>query len=131
MQAFFPDQCHLTLGTPDILQESIALRQAVQAVVALATSPNETAKGIRLAFTGIAAILVNFADAKLDRSVVLSLDDTVRRAALAWDVAYQLLARGFSKNNFRRNGNRVWVSWGWAYRSTISPFSFSMTTLWM
>jgi len=35
----------------------------------------------------VAAVLVDLADADLDAGVVLGLDDTVGRAALAWDVA--------------------------------------------
>lgn len=75
------------LAAPDTLQEAISLRQTVQAVVALGPRPHESAEGVDLVLTGVAAVLVNLADADLDAGVVLGFDDAVGGAAFAGDVA--------------------------------------------
>lgn len=78
----------LTLRRPDVLDETVALRQAVQSVVGLAHSANEAAEGVDVVLAGDgAARLVNLGDGDLDRGVVLGLDDAVGGRALAGDVA--------------------------------------------
>lgn len=71
------------LAAPDTLQEAISLRQTVQAVVALGPRPHESAECVDLVLTGVAAVLVNLADADLDAGVVFGLDDAVGGAAFA------------------------------------------------
>ena len=85
--SFLHDSSHLSRSAPDVLQESISLCEAVQGIVALAHGADETAKGVDLVLAGGAAVLVNLCDGKLDRGVVLGLDDAVGGRALAWDVA--------------------------------------------
>ncbi len=75
------------LSTPDTLEETVALRQSVQGVVALGSRPHEPAQGVDLVLAGVAAVLVNLADAELDTGVVFGFDDAVGRAAFAGDVA--------------------------------------------
>lgn len=77
----------LPAGAPDTLQETVALCEPVQGVVALAHGADEAAEGIGLVLAGVAAVLVDLADADLDRGVVLGLDDATGGAALAGDVA--------------------------------------------
>lgn len=77
----------LSLGGPDVLEETVTLSEAVQRVVALATGADETAQGVDLALIGETAVLVNLADGDLDGGVVVGLDDAVGGAALAGDVA--------------------------------------------
>src|SRR5207248_8907402 len=74
------------LPTPYRLQKSIALRQSVQAVVALGTAAHEAAERVDLVLPGVAARLIHFADADLDRGVVFSFDDAVCGGALARNV---------------------------------------------
>jgi hypothetical protein len=76
----------LTASAPDILQQTISLRQSVQGIVALAHCSYKAAKGVDLALACVSAVLVNLADGDLDRCVVLGLDDAVGGAALAGDV---------------------------------------------
>jgi len=66
---------HLSGSAPDALEEAVLLCKPVHAVVALAHGADETAEGVNLVVTGVAAVLVNLANADLDRSVVLGLDD--------------------------------------------------------
>ena len=73
------------LSGPDALEETITLGQSVEGVVALTHGADESAKGVDLVLSGVAAVLVNLADGDLDRGVVLGLDDAVGGAALAWD----------------------------------------------
>jgi hypothetical protein len=75
------------LPTPNRLQEPIALRQPVQAVVALGATAHEAAERVNLVLPGVAACLIDFADANLDRGVVFRFDDAVRGGAFARDVA--------------------------------------------
>ena len=49
--------------------------ESVKAVVGLAHGANEAGDGVDLVVPGVAAVLVNLADAELDRGVVLGLDD--------------------------------------------------------
>lgn len=112
----------LTASGPDVLQQTIALRQSVQGVVALAHSSYEAAKSVHLALSGESAVLVNLADRDLDGSVVLGLDDAVCGAALSWDVTVKMncqFLRDFDQS-------AVAVSFSQTYRSTSSPLSFSM-----
>ena len=60
---------------PDALEEAVLLCEPVEAVVALAHGADEAAHGVDLVVTGVAAVLVNLADADLDGSVVLGLYD--------------------------------------------------------
>jgi hypothetical protein len=66
---------HLSGSAPDTLEEAILLCEPVEAVVALAHGADEAAEGVDLVVAGVAAVLVNLADAELDGSVVLGLDD--------------------------------------------------------
>jgi calcineurin-like phosphoesterase len=77
----------LPLGAPDVLQEAVALGEAVESIVALAHGPHETRQGVDdvLALDG-PAVLVDLGDGDLARAVVLGLDDSARRRALAGDV---------------------------------------------
>ena len=79
---------HLSLdaSAPNVLQQTVALCQSVQGIVALAHCSYEAAKCVDLALTSVSAVLVNFAYRDLDRRMVLGLDDTVGCAALSWDV---------------------------------------------
>ena len=77
---------HLPRTTPDVLEETVALRKAVHAVVGLAHGAHEAAEGVGLVLAGVAAVLVDLGDGELHRGVVLGLDDAVGCAALAWDV---------------------------------------------
>ena len=79
---------HLSLdaSAPNVLQQTIALCQSVQGIVALAHCSYEAAKCVNLALASVSAVLVNFAYRDLDRRMVLGLDDTVGCAALSWDV---------------------------------------------
>src|SRR5436853_7908236 len=51
------------LPTPNGLQESIPLRQSVQAIVALGATAYEAAERVDLVLAGVAARLIDFADA--------------------------------------------------------------------
>ena len=77
----------LSAGAPHVLDETVALRQAVEGVVALAHGADEAAEGVGLVLAGVPAVLVDLANGELDRGVVLGLDDAVGRRALAGDVA--------------------------------------------
>ena len=71
---------------PDALEEAVSLGKPVHGVVRLAHGAHEAAEGIGLVLAGVAAVLVNLADAELDRGVVLGLDNAAGGAALAGDV---------------------------------------------
>jgi hypothetical protein len=77
----------LSLGRPNILEQAISLRKTVQGIVTLATSTDKSAQCINLVLTGVAAVLVNFADRDLYGGVVVGFDDAVGGAALAGHVA--------------------------------------------
>lgn len=77
----------LPAGAPDVLEETVALGQAVDGVVALTHGADEAAEGVGLVLAGVAAVLVDLADGDLDGGVVLGLDDAVGGRALAGDVA--------------------------------------------
>lgn len=78
---------NLSLGRPDVLEETVTLSKSVQSIVALAHGANETGESIDdvLALDG-PAVLVDLGDGDLARTVVLGLDDAARRRALAGDV---------------------------------------------
>lgn len=109
---------HLSLGAPDALEEAVSLGQSVHGVVALAHRSDETAEreDVVLALDGT-AVLIDLRDRDLDGAVVLGLDDAVGGAALAGDVA------GDTASVFRSVEAYGSVE---AYRSTISPRSFSI-----
>jgi hypothetical protein len=73
LNSIFPNR--LSGSAPDALEEAILLCEPVEAVVALAHGADEAAEGVDLVVAGVAAVLVNLADADLDGSVVLGLDD--------------------------------------------------------
>lgn len=66
---------HLPRRAPDALEETILLCEPVEAVVALAHGADEAAKGVDLVLAGVAAVLVDLANAELDGGVVLGLND--------------------------------------------------------
>ncbi len=72
---------------PDSLQEPIPLCQPVDRIIAFSHRPHESTKCKGVVLARIASVLVDFGDADLHRSMVLSLDDAVGRAALARHVA--------------------------------------------
>lgn len=78
---------NLPLGAPDVLEEAVTLSEAVQGIVALAHGADETGQSVDdvLALDG-PAVLVDLGDGDLARTVVLGLDDSARRRALAGDV---------------------------------------------
>ena len=77
----------LSAGAPHVLDETVALRQAVEGVVALAHGADEAAEGVGLVLAGVPAVFVDLANGELDRGVVLGLDDAVGGRALPGDVA--------------------------------------------
>lgn len=85
----------LPASRPHVLQVTIALRQAVQRVIALAACAQKAAQSVGLVLAGVAAGLVDLGDGDLDGAVVVGLDDAVGGRALAGDVA------GFISKGFR------------------------------
>lgn len=82
-----PFRNNLSLTAPDVLQETIALCQAVDGIVALAHGTDETAEGIDVVLAGdCATVLVDLGNGNLNGAVVLGLDDAVGGTALAGDV---------------------------------------------
>jgi hypothetical protein len=75
------------LPTPHRLQEPVALRQSVQAVVALGAAAHEAAERVDLVLAGVVTRFVDFADADLHGGVVFGFDDAVCGGAFAGDVA--------------------------------------------
>ena len=79
------------LPAPDVLEEAVALGEAVEGVVALTHGADEAAEGVDVVVAGDgAAVLVDLGDGNLDGAVVLGLDDAVGGAALAGDVTEDL-----------------------------------------
>ena len=76
----------LPRSAPDVLEEAVLLVEPVQRVVGLAHCAHEAAQGICLVLAGVAAVLVDLADAELDGGVVFGPDDAAGGAALAGDV---------------------------------------------
>jgi hypothetical protein len=76
----------LAASAPDVLQQTIPLRQSVQGIVALAHGSYKSAEGVDLALAGESAVLVNLANGDLDGRMVLGLDNAVGGTALAGDV---------------------------------------------
>jgi hypothetical protein len=75
------------LAAPDALEETVALGQAVDGVVALAHGTDEAAEGVDVVLSGDgAAVLIDLGDGNLDGAMVLGPDDAVGGAALARDV---------------------------------------------
>ena len=77
----------LSAGAPDSLEEAVLLCQPVERVVALAHGAHKAGEGISLVLAGVAAVLVDLANADLNGGMVLGLDDTASGTALAGDVA--------------------------------------------
>lgn len=78
---------NLSHGAPDALEESVALGQSVQSIVALTHRSHETAEGVDVVLSlDLSAVLVDLGDGDLDGGVVLGLDDAVGGAALSGDV---------------------------------------------
>lgn len=78
---------HLSAPTPHPLQKPIPLAEPVDAIVRLAHGPHEAAQRVHLVLARVPPVLVHLADRDLHAAVVLGLDDAVRRAAFAGDVA--------------------------------------------
>lgn len=93
------------LSTPDTLEETVALGQSVQGVIALGSRPHESAQGVDLVLAGVAAVFVNLADAELDTGVVFGFDDAVGRAAFAGDVATEPKCQTITWNFWFRRAN--------------------------
>lgn len=74
-------------GTPDVLEVTVTLGEAVEGVVTLTAGTDEAAESVGLVLTSVTAVLVNLADGQLDGGVVVGLDDAVGGAALARHVA--------------------------------------------
>ena len=98
----------LTLAgsSPDVLEVSVTLSEAVQGVITLTTGTDETAQSVGVVLAGVATVLVNLADGDLDGGVVVGLDDAVGGAALAGhvavgDVSTLLLLFNFESNPIR------------------------------
>jgi len=117
---------NLPLGAPDVLEQAVALGQAVQSIVALTHGTHETREGVDdvLALDGT-AVLVDLCDSDLAGAVVLGLDDPPGGRALAGDVAG---GSGVSQDCMRHglSNARDSSSGKASYRSTISPRSFSI-----
>jgi len=101
----------LTASRPHVLEVTVALRQPVQRVIALAARAHKTAQGVGLVLAGVAAVLVDLGDGDLDGAVVVGLDDAVGGRALAGDVAGHLVSRdsncvGGQNGKFRCRGKR-------------------------
>ena len=95
---------NLPLGAPDVLEEAVALGEAVEGIVALTHGADETRQSVDdvLALDGT-AVLVDLGDGDLARAVVLGPDDSARRRALAGDVTGR--GPGVSKIASRGRGN--------------------------
>jgi hypothetical protein len=77
----------LSLGRPDVLEETVTLSESVQSIVALAHGADETGESVdNVLALDRPAVLVDLGDGDLARTVVLGLDDAARRRALAGDV---------------------------------------------
>jgi hypothetical protein len=97
-----------TTRTPHPLQEPILLRQPIQTVVALGSTPHKAAERVHLVLACVSAVLVDFADADLDGGVVFGFDDAVGCAAFAGDVAGGIFVSGF----FDALVDWYWCWWG-------------------
>lgn len=87
-ESIFVFVIRLSYGAPDVLEETVPLREPVEGVVALADGSDEAAEGVDDVLAGDgAAVLVNLGDGDLDGGVILGLDDAVGGAALAGDIA--------------------------------------------
>ena len=118
----------LAHAAPDVLDQTVALGQPVERVVALAHRPDEAAERVDVVLAGDrAAVLVNRRDRDLDRGVVLGLDDAVGGAALARDVA--ATANTLAIPHPFHSSRNIGFGEGDAYRSTTSPLSFSILTV--
>lgn len=107
---------HLSLAAcaPDVLQQTITLRQSVQGIVALAHGPYESAQGVDLVLARVSAVLINLADGDLDRCVVLGLDDAVGGAALAGDVTVKNGGKSASIRDLRGVSQCIFNAWVFA-----------------
>lgn len=129
---------HLSLCAPDALDQTITLSQAVQRIVRLAHGTDEAAKGVDVVLAGdSAARLVNLGDRDLNGGVVLGLNDAVGGRALAGDVAIREKSSGSAHcvrswslfaSQYTEIQPKSIHSLRVAYRSTISPRSFSILT---
>jgi hypothetical protein len=109
-----------SLRTPNPLQKPILLSKTIQRIITLGPGPNKPTQGVNLILARVTTVLVDFADRNLDTGMILGFDDAVRCAAFARDVARR--TKILDEVGEGLNGG-----WGrGTYRSTISPFSFSM-----
>ena len=90
-------------GSPDVLQVSVTLSEAVEGVITLTTGTDETAQSVGVVLAGVATVLVNLADGDLDGGVVVGLDDAVGGAALAGHVAVVDISTWLLIFNFESN----------------------------
>lgn len=83
----------LTRVRPDVLQQTVVLSQSVQRVVRFTSRSEVTAQGVGGVGTGDgSAFFVNIGNVDLDRSMVLSLDDSVSGRTLSRNVKFNELA---------------------------------------
>ena len=101
----------LIVPAPHCLQESIALRKPIQAVIAFTSGTHKSTHGVYVVLPGVTAVLVDLGNADLDRCVVFGLNDAVGGAAFSRDVTVwqkikrrselQLIDQDFLQNRSR------------------------------
>jgi hypothetical protein len=89
-------QLSLAASAPDILQQTISLRQSVQGIITLPHGSYKSAKSVDLTFACEPTVLVNLSDGDLDGRVILGLDYAVGGTALARDVAKKMVRISFN-----------------------------------
>lgn len=110
----------LTAPTPNALQQPILLRQPIERIVPFAHSTHKPTEGVDLIIASISPGLVHFANRDLYAGVIFGFDDPVGGGAFAGDVP---VGRRGLLEQVRGNRGRG------DYKSTSSPFSFSMMEL--
>lgn len=81
----------LTGVRPDVLQQTILLSQSVQRVVSFTSGSDITGQSVGGVGTlNSSTVFVNVSNVDLNRSMVLSLDDSVGGRTLSWDVQFHL-----------------------------------------
>ena len=115
-------QLSLAASAPDVLQQTIPLRQSVEGIVALAHGSHEAAQGVDLALACESAVLINLANRDLDRCVVLCLDNAVGGAALAGDVTVKTIEISF--NSYSSRG--ISSQWDFGSGTDVQVDEFSL-----
>ena len=110
----------LPTPTPHILQQPVSLRQPIQAIIPLPHRPHKPAQRIHLVLPRVPTILIDFSDRDLHRRVVFGFNYAIGGATLPGDIAMRLTGEIGCRRRARVFGGIE------AYRSTSSPFSFSM-----